>query len=42
VKAARINLKNLTTVDIDKGLHYVQEDNPHRIGSELAKWYATL
>ena len=36
------NLKNLTTVDIGQGIHYIQEDNPHRIGSELASWYQTL
>lgn len=33
------NLKNLKIVDLGKGLHYLQEDNPHVIGSELAKWY---
>jgi haloalkane dehalogenase len=36
------NLKNLTTADIGEGIHYIQEDNPHRIGSELASWYQTL
>jgi haloalkane dehalogenase len=34
--------KNLTTVDIGDGIHYLQEDNPHLIGSELAKWYNNL
>ena len=38
----RENLKNLTTVDIGPGIHYVQEDNPHLIGSEIAKWYDGL
>lgn len=38
----RQNLKNLKTVDIGEGLHYVQEDNPHLIGEELAKWYQGL
>jgi len=33
------NLKSLSTVDVGKGLHYIQEDNPHKIGQELAKWY---
>ena len=23
-------------------LHYIQEDNPHLIGEELAKWYQEL
>jgi haloalkane dehalogenase len=36
------NLKNLKTVDIGKGIHYLQEDNPHLIGSQLAKWYKSL
>ncbi len=35
-------LKHLKTVDIGRGLHYLQEDNPHRIGSELARWYKRL
>ena len=36
------NLKNLKAVDIGEGLHFVQEDNPHLIGEELAKWYQGL
>lgn len=36
------NLKNLKVVDIGDGIHYLQEDNPHVIGEELAKWYKTL
>jgi len=35
-------LKNLKTVDIGPGIHYLQEDNPHLIGSELARWYQGL
>ena len=35
-------LKNLTAVDIGAGLHYVQEDNPHLIGEQTAKWYNKL
>ncbi len=38
----KAHLKNLTTVDIGKGIHYLQEDNPHLIGEELAKWYESL
>jgi haloalkane dehalogenase len=34
----REHIKNLTTVDIGAGLHFIQEDNPHRIGEELATW----
>ena len=36
------NLKHLRTVDIGPGIHYLQEDNPHLIGSEIANWYKTL
>jgi len=36
------NLKNLGTVDIGQGIHFLQEDNPHLIGSELASWYKGL
>jgi len=32
-------LPNLKTVDIGKGIHFIQEDNPHKIGEELAAWY---
>lgn len=42
VEWCRQNLKNLTTVDIGSGLHYLQEDNPEMIGTELAKWYKGL
>lgn len=39
VEWCKNNLTNLTTVDIGPGLHYLQEDNPHQIGEELARWY---
>lgn len=38
----RQNLKNLKIVDIGEGIHFLQEDNPHLIGEELAKWYQDL
>ncbi len=38
----RQNLKNLELVDIGDGLHFIQEDNPHLIGEELARWYQDL
>ena len=38
----RQNLINLKVVDIGKGIHFLQEDNPHLIGEELAKWYSDL
>ncbi len=42
VEWCKQNLKNLKTVDIGSGIHYLQEDNPHLIGSELAQWYKGL
>lgn len=36
------NLRNLEAVDIGPGSHFIQEDNPHLIGSETAKWYQKL
>jgi haloalkane dehalogenase len=42
VQMLRGRLKNLTAVDIGPGVHFVQEDNPHQIGEELAAWYGTL
>ena len=37
----REHLKNLETVDIGPGIHFLQEDNPHLIGKELARWLTT-
>ena len=36
------NLPNLTTANIGAGNHYLQEDNPHAIGLEIAKWYESI
>jgi len=42
VKWCKTHLKNLKTVDIGAGIHFLQEDNPHVIGQELANWYKSL
>ncbi|MFQ5662797.1 MAG: haloalkane dehalogenase [Terriglobia bacterium] len=42
VEWCRANLKNLKTVDVGEGIHFLQEDHPHRIGAELASWYDSL
>jgi haloalkane dehalogenase len=42
VEWCKQNLKNLEVVDIGEGLHFIQEDNPHLIGKELAKWVQQL
>ncbi|RLD21067.1 MAG: haloalkane dehalogenase [Bacteroidetes bacterium] len=39
VEYIKSNFSNMKTVDIGKGLHFIQEDNPHQIGEEIAKWY---
>jgi haloalkane dehalogenase len=36
------NLKNLHTVDLGAGGHYLPEEHPHSIGIELASWYKSL
>ena len=38
----KANLSHLKTVDVGRGLHYIQEDNPELIGEELAEWYRTI
>ncbi len=38
----RDHVRNLTTVDIGPGLHFVQEDRPHEIGEALGTWYRGL
>ena len=38
----RNNMRNLKTVDIGAGSHFVQEDQPHAIGEAIAEWYKGL
>ena len=35
---SKANLKNLQTVDLGQGIHYLQEDHPEAIGRALANW----
>lgn len=42
VQWCKSHLKNLKAVHIGPGIHYLQEDNPHLIGEELAAWYRSL
>ena len=42
VQWCKDHYKNLETVDIGAGLHFIQEDNPHAIGETLSKWYVGL
>ena len=39
---SRNNMRNLKTVDIGAGSHFVQEDRPHEIGEAIAEWYKAL
>jgi haloalkane dehalogenase len=36
------HLPHVKAVHIGSGLHYLQEDNPHLIGQELANWYTSF
>jgi haloalkane dehalogenase len=42
VEWCRKNVRNLKTVDIGAGVHFVQEDRPHEIGEAIAEWYRGL
>lgn len=42
VSWCRNHLKHLETVELGKGIHYLQEDHPHRIGEDLLRWYREL
>lgn len=36
----RETIRNLEVVDIGRGIHFLQEDNPHLIGARIADWLA--
>ena len=42
VEWCRSNMRNLKTVEIGPGAHFVQEDQPHAIGEAVAAWYRGL
>ncbi len=42
VEWCRNNMRNLKTVEIGPGAHFVQEDQPHAIGEAIAEWYRGL
>jgi haloalkane dehalogenase len=39
---ANQSLRNLEAVDLGRGIHFLQEDHPHRIGEEFSRWYRSL
>ena len=42
VRYIKNNFPNTKMVDIGKGIHFLQEDSPHRIGQEIADWYQKI
>lgn len=36
------NFKNIESVDIGQGIHFLQEDNPHLIGEKLVEWFTKI
>ncbi len=42
VEWCRNNMRDLKTVGIGPGAHFVQEDRPHEIGEAIAEWYRGL
>ncbi len=39
VKRIKATMSNLKTIALGEGLHFIQEDYPHEIGSEISTWY---
>ena len=39
VKIIMESMKNLIMIHLGEGLHFIQEDYPHEIGSGIAEWY---
>ena len=42
VEAIKKNFKNTKLVHLGEGLHFIQEDYPHEIGTEISNWYKTI
>ena len=42
VEWCRASLQNLEIVEVGKGIHFLQEDEPHAIGEAIAKWLTAL
>ena len=38
VEIIKSGMKNLKSIDLGEGIHFIQEDYPHEIGIEIAKW----
>ncbi len=42
VKIIKERMKNLKSIDLGEGLHFIQEDYHHEIGKEISKWYEEI
>jgi haloalkane dehalogenase len=42
VEWCKANIKNLETVDLGEGIHFLQEDHPHEIGEALTRWLGQI
>jgi len=42
IEYLRNKLTNTKFADVGKGIHFIQEDNPHGIGNAILKWYKTI
>ena len=42
VKIIREKFKHTEMIDLGEGLHFIQEDYPHEIGSKIAEWYQRI
>lgn len=38
VEIVKSGMTNLKSIDLGEGIHFIQEDYPHEIGTEIAKW----
>lgn len=42
VKIIKDGMKNIKMIGLGEGLHFIQEDYPHEIGSGIAEWYEEI
>ena len=42
VRIIKERMKNLKMIGFGEGLHFIQEDYPHEIGSGIAEWYQQI
>lgn len=42
VRWLRRHVRNFAAVHLGRGLHFIQEDYPHEIGADLARWHSSF